>query len=87
MLLSRESRKEVRFQKIVHTLVYKTQADEIRYVEAATNKLKHTIGSTTKDAENEARDTAKKTSRKVSDVADEAAKKAAEKEEEFTGKA
>lgn len=53
------------------------------YIEAATNRIKHTIGSASKQAERGAEDAAKKTTRKASDVADEAA----EKEQEFTGKA
>lgn len=65
----------------------KTQAHKFRFAEAATNKIKHSIGSTAKDAEHGAQDAAKKTSRKASNIADEAAQKAAEKEEEFSGKA
>ncbi|EFQ99616.1 hypothetical protein MGYG_02629 [Nannizzia gypsea CBS 118893] len=73
--------------KAADRLVSDAAVKGIEKGEAATNKIKNTMGSTAKDAEREAQDAAKKTSRKVSDVADEAAKKAAETEQEFSGKA
>ncbi|OAL74225.1 hypothetical protein A7D00_2257 [Trichophyton violaceum] len=73
--------------KAADRLVSDAAVKGIEKGEAATNKIKHTIGSTAKDAQHGAQDAAKKTSRKASNIADEAAQKAAEKEEEFSGKA
>ncbi|KAF3483792.1 uncharacterized protein GIQ15_03116 [Arthroderma uncinatum] len=69
--------------KAADRLVSDAAVKGIEKGEAATNKLKHTVGSAAKKAERETEDVAKKTSRKASDVADEAAEKA----EEYSGKA
>ncbi|KAM5450149.1 hypothetical protein MaudCBS49596_004523 [Microsporum audouinii] len=69
--------------KAADRLVSDAAVKGIEKGEAATNRIKHTIGSASKQAERGAEDAAKKTTRKASDVADEAA----EKEQEFSGKA
>ncbi|KAK2873831.1 hypothetical protein FQN49_002035 [Arthroderma sp. PD_2] len=69
--------------KAADRLVSDAAVKGIEKGEAATNKIRHTVGSKAKEAEREAEDAAKKTSRKASDVAEDAAEKA----EEYSGKA